>query len=170
MKTLLLTILSLLFCSCGAQEKPEGTSMTNPKVTIKTSQGVIKAELYQNKVPETVTNFLSYIDKKHYDGTIFHRVIDNFMIQGGGYNADFSEKPTGSPIKNEAQRTRTKPVPNPSAPRSTPYRLPNLTLTPPIFPLNRHKNRSKALKNCKKPFKSHSFPQKTAQKRPLKCP
>jgi len=77
-------------------------SSANPKVLMKTSKGDITIELYQDKAPITVRNFLSYVDAKFYDGTIFHRVIKSFMIQGGGMIADLQEKPTGPPIKNEA--------------------------------------------------------------------
>jgi peptidyl-prolyl cis-trans isomerase A (cyclophilin A) len=77
-------------------------SAANPKVLMKTSKGDITIELYQDKAPITVRNFLSYVDAKFYDGTVFHRVIKNFMIQGGGMTADLQEKPTGPPIKNEA--------------------------------------------------------------------
>jgi peptidyl-prolyl cis-trans isomerase B (cyclophilin B) len=72
-------------------------------VTIKTSMGDIKLELFEKEAPETTANFLRYVDEKFYDNTIFHRVIDNFMIQGGGFNTDFEQKPTHSTIKNEAE-------------------------------------------------------------------
>lgn len=68
-----------------------------------TALGVIKIELHPEKAPETVKNFLQYVDDKHYDGTIFHRVIADFVIQGGGYTTDLKEKPTRKPIKNEAK-------------------------------------------------------------------
>ena len=71
-------------------------------VALDTSKGVIKIELNAEKAPKTVANFLQYVDSGHYDGTIFHRVIANFMIQGGGLNADMSEKATRGPIVNEA--------------------------------------------------------------------
>jgi len=74
----------------------------NPKVLIKTSKGDITVELYQDKAPITVKNFLAYVDKNFYDTTIFHRVIKGFMIQGGGLTADFHEKGGMAPIKNEA--------------------------------------------------------------------
>lgn len=74
----------------------------NPVVILDTSMGPIKVELFEDKAPATVKNFLSYVDKKHYDGTIFHRVIDGFMIQGGGFEPGMKEKRTGTPIKNEA--------------------------------------------------------------------
>ncbi len=75
---------------------------SNPKVVMKTSKGDITLELYPDKAPLTVKNFLAYVDKKFYDGTIFHRVIKDFMIQGGGLTADFQEKAAMAPIKNEA--------------------------------------------------------------------
>lgn len=74
----------------------------NPKVVMKTTKGDITIELFAKKAPMTVKNFLSYADEKFYDDTIFHRVIKGFMIQGGGLTADFREKPSKSPIKNEA--------------------------------------------------------------------
>ena len=72
------------------------------RVVIETSEGAITIELWADKAPETVKNFLRYADEKFYDGTIFHRVIDNFMIQGGGFGADMSRKDGHQPIKNEA--------------------------------------------------------------------
>jgi len=75
---------------------------TNPKVIMKTSMGDITIELYPDKAPITVKNYLSYVDEKFYDGTIFHRVMKGFMIQGGGLTPDFKEKPTKPAIKNEA--------------------------------------------------------------------
>lgn len=74
----------------------------NPKVIMKTTMGDITIELYKDKAPATVKNFLGYVDDKFYDGTIFHRVINGFMIQGGGHTTDMSKKPTKGPIKNEA--------------------------------------------------------------------
>ncbi len=74
----------------------------NPQVEIATSQGRIVLELYPEKAPATVTNFLRYVKDKHYDGTIFHRVIDGFMIQGGGFTPDMKQKPTRAPVRNEA--------------------------------------------------------------------
>jgi len=74
----------------------------NPKVLMKTSKGDITLELFADKAPITVKNFLSYVDEKFYDGTIFHRVIGDFMIQGGGYTPKFLEKAAKPPIKNEA--------------------------------------------------------------------
>lgn len=73
-----------------------------PVVVIETSLGTIKAELYPDKAPITVKNFLAYVEAKHYDGTIFHRVINDFMIQGGGFDEQLREKSTKAPIRNEA--------------------------------------------------------------------
>ena len=72
------------------------------KVTIETSMGTITAELDDAKAPVTVANFIEYAKAGHYDGTIFHRVIDGFMIQGGGFTKDMNQKETRAPIKNEA--------------------------------------------------------------------
>ncbi|MGH8821666.1 MAG: peptidylprolyl isomerase [Rhodoferax sp.] len=74
---------------------------SNPRVQFDTSAGSFVVELYPDKAPKTVANFLQYVNDKHYDGTIFHRVISNFMIQGGGYDVHYTEKPTRSPIVNE---------------------------------------------------------------------
>ena len=74
----------------------------NPVVIVDTSMGAIKAELYEDKAPITVKNFLSYVDKKHYDGKVFHRVIEDFMIQGGGFDKDLKEHKTDPAIKNES--------------------------------------------------------------------
>lgn len=86
--------LLILLPSCAAEP--------NPKVKIKTSMGDMTVELYADKAPQTVKNFLKYVDNKHYDGTIFHRVISDFMIQGGGFTPDMTEKPTDNPIQNES--------------------------------------------------------------------
>jgi len=74
-----------------------------PKVALETDKGKIVIELYPDKAPKTVQNFLDYVDAGHYNNTIFHRVIPNFMIQGGGYTADLTEKPTRAPIPLESQ-------------------------------------------------------------------
>ena len=81
--------------------EPEQAKETD-MVIIKTTLGDIKVKLAADKAPLTVANFLAYVDSKHYDGTIFHRVIDGFMIQGGGFDASMNQKPTRAPIKNEA--------------------------------------------------------------------
>lgn len=74
-----------------------------PVVVMTTNKGVIKIELFPEKAPKTVANFLAYVDDKFYDGTIFHRVMPNFMIQGGGFTADMVEKNTRAPIENESK-------------------------------------------------------------------
>jgi peptidyl-prolyl cis-trans isomerase B (cyclophilin B) len=71
-------------------------------VAFKTNKGTIKVELYKKKAPKTVENFVKYVKDKHYDGMTFHRVIPNFMIQGGGFSPGMKEKKTGKPIMNEA--------------------------------------------------------------------
>ncbi len=75
---------------------------TNPVVVLETSKGTIRAELWADKAPKTVENFLRYVDEGFYDGLVFHRVIDGFMIQGGGMTADMKPKPTHEPVRNEA--------------------------------------------------------------------
>lgn len=90
-------LLSLLLCAPAlAAESP------NPAVKLDTSMGEIVIRLDRAKAPITVENFLAYVKAGHYDGTIFHRVINNFMIQGGGMTPDMEEKKTNKPIKNEA--------------------------------------------------------------------
>lgn len=74
----------------------------NPLVLIDTSQGKIKIELFAKEAPISVKNFLDYVNQGFYNGTIFHRVINGFMIQGGGFTPDMTPKPTAAPIKNEA--------------------------------------------------------------------
>lgn len=85
------------------KEVKEISNINNPKVNIKTSMGNIVIELYPEKAPKTVANFLAYVKSSHYSKSIFHRVIDNFMIQGGGYDVKLNEKTTKKPVKNEAQ-------------------------------------------------------------------
>jgi peptidyl-prolyl cis-trans isomerase A (cyclophilin A) len=74
-----------------------------PRVKFNTSAGDFVVEVYPDKAPKTVANFLQYVKDKHYDGTVFHRVIDNFMVQGGGYDANYSQKPTRPPVPHEGQ-------------------------------------------------------------------
>lgn len=77
--------------------------MSNPKVELHIAgQGVITVELDQDKAPKSVANFLNYVKAGHYDGTVFHRVIKNFMVQGGGFEPGMKQKPTQAPIANEA--------------------------------------------------------------------
>jgi cyclophilin family peptidyl-prolyl cis-trans isomerase len=79
-----------------------GKVNANPKVIFETTMGNIVVELYPDKAPVSVENFITYVDSGFYDGTIFHRVIDNFMIQGGGFDKDLNRKETREPIVNEA--------------------------------------------------------------------
>jgi peptidyl-prolyl cis-trans isomerase A (cyclophilin A)/peptidyl-prolyl cis-trans isomerase B (cyclophilin B) len=81
---------------------PSFALAASPQVEIKTNLGDIVLEVYPDKAPETVKNFLDYVQAGHYDGTIFHRVIDGFMIQGGGFDLALNQKETRKPIKNEA--------------------------------------------------------------------
>lgn len=78
------------------------TAADAPKVKLSTSAGDIVLELYPDKAPKSVENFLQYVRDKHYDGTVFHRVMDGFMIQGGGFTADLQQKPTRAAIPLEA--------------------------------------------------------------------
>lgn len=109
--------LTILICNCliaenehqlktgddKMQPQTQSSITKNPIVVIETSMGTIKVELYPDKAPITVSNFLYYVNEKFYDGLIFHRVIKNFVIQGGGFTPDGKNKKTGSPIKNEAR-------------------------------------------------------------------
>ncbi len=99
---LLASLALLLQHTAWAAESQAGEKTKNPVVVMKTSEGTIKIELWADKAPETVKNFLQYANEGFYDGTIFHRVIPDFMIQGGGFAADMKQKPTRAPIKNEA--------------------------------------------------------------------
>jgi cyclophilin family peptidyl-prolyl cis-trans isomerase len=91
-----------LLCLALVPACSTGPSGPNPVVVIDTSMGPVKIELFQDKAPITVKNFLEYVDSKHYDGTIFHRVIPTFMIQGGGFEPGMRQKNTGPAIRNEA--------------------------------------------------------------------
>ena len=112
-RSLLPFALALLVPICAwAQDTAEATKpaeaapavpAANPKALIKTNMGDITIELYADKAPKSVENFLQYAKDGFYNGTIFHRVIDNFMIQGGGFTADLRQKPTRPSIPNEAK-------------------------------------------------------------------
>jgi len=82
---------------------PAAEAETGPVVVIETSRGSIRAELWPDKAPATVAEFLQYADAGFYDGLVFHRVIDGFMIQGGGFDGDLQRKATRDPIRNEAR-------------------------------------------------------------------
>ena len=79
-----------------------------PKVRFSTSAGDFTVELYPDKAPRTVENFLQYVKDKHYNGTIFHRVIENFMVQGGGYDASYIERKTRAPVEHEGREALAK--------------------------------------------------------------
>jgi cyclophilin family peptidyl-prolyl cis-trans isomerase len=87
-------------CTMAEDGKPQNPN--DPIVLMSTSAGDVKIELFKDKAPATVANFLAYVNDKSYDGTVFHRVIPNFMIQGGGFTPDMKQKPTKAAIKNEA--------------------------------------------------------------------
>ena len=94
---------ALFTATAGALALPlHAAEQATPKVQLKTSLGTIVVQLDPAKAPKTVENFLQYVADKHYDGTVFHRVINNFMIQGGGFTADMQQKPTRAPIPLEA--------------------------------------------------------------------
>lgn len=97
-------VLALLTLTLAGPVATAQAADASGKVLVKleTSRGDIVLELNREKAPLTVANFLKYVKSGHYDGTIFHRVINGFMIQGGGFDANMREKPTGAPIKNEA--------------------------------------------------------------------
>ncbi len=103
--TALALSLSLLApWSAQAQNASAPTNASTPKVRISTSMGDIEAELYADKAPKTVANFLQYVNDKHYEGTIFHRVIAGFMVQGGGFDAQYKEKKTRPPVQHEGRQ------------------------------------------------------------------
>jgi peptidyl-prolyl cis-trans isomerase A (cyclophilin A)/peptidyl-prolyl cis-trans isomerase B (cyclophilin B) len=95
--------LTRLFILSTAAVVPSGALAADPQVDLRTSAGTIRLELYPAKAPKTVENFLQYVRDGHYNGTMFHRVIDGFMVQGGGFDASFKQKPTRKPIANEAK-------------------------------------------------------------------
>jgi peptidyl-prolyl cis-trans isomerase A (cyclophilin A) len=95
--------LSLGLCVSAAAAAQEAT-----KVKFTTSAGDIVVEVYPDKAPKTVENFLQYVKEKHYDGTVFHRVIENFMVQGGGYDGNYVQKPTRPPVAHEGREALAK--------------------------------------------------------------
>ena len=95
--------LKHLFILSTIAAVPSGALAADPQVDIKTNVGTIRLELYPAKAPKTVENFLQYVKDGHYNGTIFHRVIDGFMAQGGGFDGSYKQKPTRSPVQNEAK-------------------------------------------------------------------
>lgn len=95
-------LLTLIFTAIAISVSTGTYSAEQPLVAVKTDLGTFVIELYPDKAPITVKNFLTYVDSKFYDGTIFHRVVPGFVVQGGGMTFDFAEKPTASPIKHES--------------------------------------------------------------------
>ena len=103
---ILLAVAAGLAGSAAAQSDPDTApnpfEKELPRVVVQTSAGAITVELYADQAPETVENFLAYVRDDFYDGTVFHRVIADFMIQGGGFDAELARRETGDPITNEA--------------------------------------------------------------------
>jgi peptidyl-prolyl cis-trans isomerase A (cyclophilin A)/peptidyl-prolyl cis-trans isomerase B (cyclophilin B) len=93
----------LFLLSAAAAAVTPNALAADPQVDVRTSAGTIRIEFYPAKAPKTVENFLQYVRDGHYNGTIFHRVIDGFMLQGGGFAGNFKQKPTRPPVVNEAQ-------------------------------------------------------------------
>lgn len=102
--SLSLAAVVLVFAIVGSGSASAQTSQpkANPRVALETSKGKIVLELYPDKAPVTVKNFLDYVQSHQYDGVIFHRVIPDFMIQGGGFTSDMKQKAARPPIKNES--------------------------------------------------------------------
>jgi len=100
MKTALFRFLIISFLALAGFSSAQAEA---PRVFIKTNMGNIELELNPSKAPESVKNFLRYADEGFYNGTVFHRVIKGFMVQGGGFSQDFKRKPTHEPIQNEAK-------------------------------------------------------------------
>ena len=94
--------LVVLLASCTASVSDDPSGSKPPVAVIETNKGIIEIELNPDVAPITVTNFLQYVNSSHYDGTVFHRVIKGFMIQGGGFTPDGSKKSVRDPIKSEA--------------------------------------------------------------------
>jgi cyclophilin family peptidyl-prolyl cis-trans isomerase len=103
MQTALRLALSFLMCFVLTAQ----AQSTNPQVKFVTSAGEFIVEVYPDKTPKTAENFLSYVRDGHYNGTLFHRVINNFMVQGGGYDTKYNEKNTRPPIKHEGAETKS---------------------------------------------------------------
>lgn len=101
--TLLLGSATAAFAQGTPAATPKATDTPQPRVLLSTSMGDIVLQLDAAKAPQTVANFVQYVQDKHYDGTIFHRVIDGFMIQGGGFTGNLQQKPTRAPIELESR-------------------------------------------------------------------
>jgi peptidyl-prolyl cis-trans isomerase A (cyclophilin A) len=103
-------VAAAALCLAGAALAQNGQKA--PKVKFTTTAGDIVVEVYPDKAPKTAENFLQYVRDKHYDGTIFHRVIDRFMIQGGGFDRNMAQKPTRAPVQHEGQEAFAKGLKN----------------------------------------------------------
>ena len=98
----MMSVKVLVLCFVAFSVVAGTARAANPVVAVETNHGTFKIELFEDKAPGTVKNFLKYVEDKHYDGTIFHRVISDFMIQGGGFEPGMKEKKTREAIKNES--------------------------------------------------------------------
>lgn len=103
MKWLMLALGSAALIANAPAFAQNGSQAAHPSVLLKTSEGDIRVELYPEKAPKTVANFLDYVKSGQYNGTIFHRVIPGFMVEGGGYTTSYAEKPTRAPIQLESR-------------------------------------------------------------------
>jgi cyclophilin family peptidyl-prolyl cis-trans isomerase len=111
-KTLFSVIRTTLVASTLFATAHMALAQAAPKVKFATSSGDFVVEVYPDKAPKTVENFLQYVKDKHYDGTVFHRVINNFMVQGGGFDANFQQKPTRAPVVHEGRQAMEKGLRN----------------------------------------------------------
>ena len=107
-KTRRTAVISLAGLVSALFMAPQVAAQTAPKVKFVTTEGDFVVEVYPDKAPKTVENFLQYVKDKHYDGLIFHRVISNFMVQGGGYDTKYSEKATRPPVMHEGREALAK--------------------------------------------------------------
>ena len=96
--------LFLFALAAASLAVPLAAAAANPRVEFDTTAGKFRVELYPDAAPKTVANFIDYVKSGHFDGTQFHRVIAGFMVQGGGFTADFRQKPTKAPVANEAEQ------------------------------------------------------------------
>src|SRR5687768_10036327 len=100
-RSFMIAVTASVMCALAALP----AAAANPQVDLDTTAGKIRIELYPDAAPKTVANFIDYVKAKHYDGTQFHRVIGNFMIQGGGFTEDFKQKPTRAAIPIESEQS-----------------------------------------------------------------
>jgi peptidyl-prolyl cis-trans isomerase A (cyclophilin A) len=107
------SLLGTFTLCCGLVMSPlAALAQDAPKLKIATNMGDIIIEVYPDKAPKTVANFLQYVKDKHYNGTIFHRVIPNFMVQGGGYDLQYKERTTRAPVQHEGRQAMTAGLKN----------------------------------------------------------